>query len=70
MKKNHILQKHTITLIDNSKAMSHSESLFLRYKILKVNYLVDFYQAIFMYRYTNIQINYFLPFLKTFLKHF
>ena len=33
--------------------MSHSDPLFLKYKILKVNDLVDFNQAIFIYKYTN-----------------
>ena len=53
MKQIHILQKRAITLIDNSKAMSHSDPLFLKYKILKINDLVDFNQALFMYKYTN-----------------
>ena len=53
MKQIHILQKRAIRLIDNSKAKSHSDPLFLKYKILKINDLVDFNQAIFMYKYTN-----------------
>ena len=53
MKQIHILQKRAVRLIDNSKAMSHSDPLFLKYKILKVNDLVDYNQAIFMYKYTN-----------------
>ena len=40
-------------LIDNSKATSNSDPLFLKYKILKINDLVDFNQAIFMYKYTH-----------------
>ena len=50
MKQIHILQKRSIRLIDNSKATSHSDPLFLKYKILKINDLVDFNQAIFMYK--------------------
>ena len=53
MKQIHILQKRAIRLIDNSKATSHSDPLFLKYKILKINDLVDFNQAIFMYKYTH-----------------
>ena len=56
MKQIHILQKRAIRLIDNLKAMSHSDPLFIKYlkhKILKVNDLVDFNQALFMYKYTN-----------------
>ena len=54
MKQIHILQKRAIRLIDNSKATSHSDPVFLKYKILKINNdLVDFNQAIFMYKYTN-----------------
>ena len=53
MKQIHILQKQAIRYIDNSKAMSHSDPLFLKYKILKINDLIDFNQAIFMYKYTN-----------------
>ena len=48
-----ILQKRAIRLIDNSKATSHSDPLFIKYNILKINDLVDFNQAIFMYKYTN-----------------
>jgi len=33
--------------------MSHSDPLFLKFKILKINDLVDFNQAIFMYKYSN-----------------
>jgi len=33
--------------------MSHSDPLFLKYKILKINDLVYFNQAIFMYKYTH-----------------
>ena len=40
-------------LIDNSKATSDSDPLFLKYKILKINDLVDFNQAIFMNKYTH-----------------
>ena len=36
MKQIHILKKRVIRLIDNSKSMSHSDPLFLKYKILKV----------------------------------
>ena len=51
---NSYLQKQTIRLIDNSKAMSHMwTSIILKYKILKINDLVDFNQALFMYKYTN-----------------
>ena len=49
MKQIHILQKRAI----RSKATSHSDPLFLKYKILKINDLVDFNQAIFMYKYTH-----------------
>ena len=49
----HILQKRAIRLIDNSKVKSHSDPLFLKYKILKINDLVDFNQAIYMNKYTN-----------------
>ena len=55
--------KRAIRLIDNSKATSHSDPLFL-YKILKINDLVDFNQAIFMYKYTQKL----LP--ASFIKHF
>ena len=47
MKQIHILQKRAIKLINNSKAMSHSDPLFLKYKILKINDLEDFNQAIY-----------------------
>ena len=53
IKQIHILQKRSIRLIDNSKATSHSDPLFLKYQILKINDLVDFNQAIFMYKYTH-----------------
>ena len=53
MRKIHILQKRAIRLIDNSKATSRSDPLFLNYKILKINDLVDFNEAIFMYKYTH-----------------
>ena len=53
MKQIHILQKRAIRLIDNSKATSHSDPLFLKYIILKINDLVDFNQAMFMYKYTH-----------------
>ena len=53
MKQIHILQKRAIRLIDNSKATSHNDPLFPKYKILKINDLVDFNQAIFMYKYTH-----------------
>ena len=42
-----------IIYIDNLKATSHSDPLFLKYKILKINDLVDFNQPIFMYKYTH-----------------
>ena len=61
----HILQKRAIKLIDNSKVMSPSDPLFLKYKILKINDLVDFNQTIFMYNYTLIL---FPASLKTFLE--
>ena len=48
MKQIHILQKQAILLIDKSKATSYSDPLFLKYKILKINDLVAFNQAIFM----------------------
>ena len=41
MKQIHILQKLAIRLIDNSKATSHSDPLFLKYKILKINDLLS-----------------------------
>ena len=41
MKQIHILQKQAIRLIDNSKATSHSDPLFLKYKILKINDLLS-----------------------------
>ena len=53
MKQIHILQKRAIRLIDNSKATSHIDPLLLKYTILKINDLVDFNQAIFMYKYTH-----------------
>ena len=53
MKQIHILQKRAIRLTDNSKAMFYSDPNFLKYKILKVNKLVFFNQAIFVYKYTN-----------------
>ena len=46
-------QKRAIRLIDNSKATSHSDPLFPKCKILKINDMVDFSQAIFMYKYTH-----------------
>ena len=42
-----------IIYIDNLKATSHSDPLFLKYKILKINDLVDFNQALFMYKYPH-----------------
>ena len=48
MKQIHILQKQAIRLIDNSKATSHSDPLFIKYKVLNINDLVDFNQAIFI----------------------
>jgi len=61
----HILQKRAIKLIDNSKVMSPSDPLFLKYKILKINDLVDFNQTIFMSNYT---LKLLPASLKTFLK--
>jgi len=49
----HILQKQAIRLINNSKVTSHNDPLFLKYKILKINDLVDFNQVIFLYKHTH-----------------
>ena len=53
MKKICTLQKRAVRLIDNSKSMSHSDPIFLKYNILKINDMVDFNQAMFMFKYTN-----------------
>ena len=53
MKKIFTLQKRAVRLIDNSKSMSHSDPIFLKYNILKINDMVDFNQAMFMFKYTN-----------------
>ena len=55
MKKKYILQKHAVRLIDNSKTMTHSDSIILKYLILKINDMVDFNQATFLFKYTNGQ---------------
>ena len=49
MKQIHILQKRAARLINNSKATSHSDPLFLKHKILTISNLLDFNQAIFVY---------------------
>ena len=53
MKKIITLQKRAVRLIDNSKTMSHSDPIFLKYNILKINDMIDFNQAMFMFKYTN-----------------
>ena len=60
MKQIHILHKQVIRLIDNLKAMSHSDLLFLKYKILKI---IDL-SLTKLYLCINIQIN----FIKTCFK--
>ena len=53
MRKLSILQKRAVRLIDNSKKAAHSDPLFLKFKILKIQDMVDFNQGIFMYKYVN-----------------
>ena len=50
-----ILQKHAVRLIDNAKTMTLSDPIFLKYHILKINYIdmVDFLQATFMFKYIS-----------------
>ena len=42
MRKLSILQKRAVRLIDNSKKAAHSNPLFLKFKILKIQDMVDF----------------------------
>ena len=49
MKKISLLQKRAVRIIDNAKTASHSDPIFFKYKILKLNDLADFNQATFMY---------------------
>ena len=42
-----------VRIIDNAKTASHTDPFFLKYKILKLNDLNEFNQAIFMYKYTK-----------------
>ena len=53
MKKISLLQKRAVRIIDNAKTASHSDPIFFKYKILKLNDLTDFNQATFMYKYTK-----------------
>ena len=46
-------QKRAVRLIDNTKTMTHNDPIFLKYNILKINNMVDFNQAMFMFKYTN-----------------
>jgi Reverse transcriptase (RNA-dependent DNA polymerase) len=46
-------QKMTIRIINNEKYNAHSEPLFKVSKILPLNFLIDFFNAQVMYRYTN-----------------
>ena len=39
------LQNRAVRLIDNSKFMTHSDPIFLKYNILKKNYMVDIKQC-------------------------
>ena len=42
-----------VRIIDNAKTASHSDPIFFKYKILKLNDLTDFNQATSMYKYTK-----------------
>ena len=57
IKKNSLLQKRAVRIIDNARTVSHTDPLFLKYKILELNDLTEFIQATFMYKYTK----HFLP---------
>ena len=55
MRKLSILQKRAVRLIDNSKKAAHSDPLFLKFKILKIQDMVDFNQGIFIYKYGTFE---------------
>ena len=42
-----------LELLKMKKAVSHTDPLFFKYKILKSNDLTEFNQATFMYKYTK-----------------
>ena len=50
MKKISLLLKSAIRIIENAKTASHTDPLFFKYKILKLNDLTEFNQATFMYK--------------------
>ena len=53
MKKISLLQKRAVRIIENAKTDSHTNPLFFKYKILKLNDLTDFNQTTFVYNYTK-----------------
>ena len=53
MKKISQLQKRAVRIIENAKTDSHTDPLFFKYKILKLNDFTEFNQATFIYKYTR-----------------
>ena len=53
MKKISLLQNRVVSIIDNAKTALHTDPLFFKIKILKLNDLTDFNQATFMYKIHN-----------------
>ena len=53
MKKIITLQEPAVRLIDNSKTKTHSDPIFLEYNIIKIKNMLDFNQAMFMFKYTK-----------------
>ena len=44
---------YAVRIIENAKTASHTDPLFFKYKILKLNDLTEFNQTTFMYKYTK-----------------
>ena len=57
-----LLQKRDVRLIDNSKIVTHNDSIWY-YKILKINDMVDFNPTMLMFKHTNGLIPIHLKFL-------
>ena len=48
-----MIQKRAVRIIENAKTASHTDPLFFKYKILKLNDFTEFNQATFIYKYTK-----------------
>ena len=58
---------YAVRIIENAKTASHTDPLFFKYKILKLNDLTIFNQTTFMYKYTKNLLS--SSFNNTFKKH-